>query len=48
MNVYEVKSTRQAEEQIREIAWYIAVELKNPDAAQNLMDVFADAIGKLG
>lgn len=34
MNVFEVKLTRQAEEQIREIAWHIAVELRNPDAAE--------------
>ncbi len=38
MNVYGVKTTRQAEEQMRAIAWYIAVELYNPEAAENLMD----------
>lgn len=48
MNVFNVKSTRQAEEQLREIAWGIAVECQNPDAAENLMDVFLDEIGKLG
>ena len=48
MNVFEVKPTRQAEEQIKRIAWGIAVECQNPDAANNLMDVFLDEIGKLG
>ena len=37
-----------AEEQIREIAWHIAVELRNPDAAENLMDSLGKEIGKLG
>lgn len=48
MNVFEVKSTRQAEKQIREIAWHIAVELQNPDAAEDLMDSFETDINKLG
>ena len=48
MNVYEVKPTRQAEEQMREIAWHIAVELENPDAAENLMDDFGEELKKLG
>lgn len=47
MNVYEVKPTRQAEEQMRDIAWYIAVELHNPDAAENLIDELGAAFGKL-
>lgn len=33
MSVYEVKITHQAEIQMREIARYITVELKNPEAA---------------
>ncbi len=48
MNVYEVKTTIQAEMQMRDIAWYIAVKLENPDAADNLMDDFGDALTKLG
>ena len=48
MNVFEVKLTRQAEEQIREVAWHIAVELHNPDAAEKLMDSLGKEIGKLG
>lgn len=48
MNVFEVKLTRQAEEQIREIAWGIAVECQNPDAANNLMDVENAAVQVTG
>lgn len=48
MNVFDVKSTRQAEAQMREIAWHIAVELHNPDAAENLMDDFGEAFEELG
>ncbi len=40
MNVFTSKLTRQAEEQMRDIAWHIAVELDNPDAAENLLDDF--------
>lgn len=40
MNVFEARLTRQAEVQLREIAWHIAVALHNPDAAENLMDNF--------
>lgn len=36
MSVYEVKITHQAEIQMREIARYITVELKNPEAASPL------------
>lgn len=42
MNVFEVKLTRQAEQQMQEIASYIAVELHNPDAAENIMDAFGE------
>ena len=48
MNIFDVKPTRQAEAQMREIAWHIAVELHNPDAAENLMDDFGEAFIKLG
>ncbi|MBQ9436735.1 MAG: type II toxin-antitoxin system RelE/ParE family toxin [Lachnospiraceae bacterium] len=47
MKEYEVKLTKQAETQIHEIAWYITVVLKNPDAAENLMDDFDAAMEKL-
>ena len=40
MNIFEVNITRQAEEQMRTIAWHIAVELHNPDAAENLINDF--------
>ena len=48
MNIYEVKATPQAEMQMRNIAWYIAVKLENPDAADDLMDDFGDALEELG
>ena len=48
MNVFSVKLTSQAEMQMREAAWYIAVELQNPDAANGLMDDFAEELPKLG
>ena len=35
MNVFEVRTTHQAEDQMREIAWHIAVELHNPGTAEN-------------
>jgi plasmid stabilization system protein ParE len=38
MNVYEVRVTTQAQEQIRDIAYYIAVTLHAPDAAQAMVD----------
>ena len=47
MKEYEVKLTKQAETQIHEIAWYITVVLKNPDAAENLMDEIDAAMEKL-
>ncbi len=40
LNRFEVRLTKQAEEQLRGIAWHIAVVLKNPDAAETLMDSF--------
>lgn len=40
MNVYEVKLTHQAEIQLYDIARYIAVELSNPYAADDLTDAF--------
>ena len=45
--LYQVKVTDQAEGQMREIARYIAVELKNPDAAINLLDLFQTAMDSL-
>ena len=48
MNVFDVKITRQAEKQIREIAWYITVELHNPEAAETLMDEFDKEFAALG
>ncbi len=48
MNVYTVKLTRQAEEQMREIAWYITVELSNPDAADSLMEKLDNLLEKIG
>lgn len=47
MNVFEVRTTRQAEAQMREIARYIALKLNNPDAAEKLMDELGDAFAKL-
>ena len=38
MNVFNVKVTTQAEEQISEIAYYISVTLKTPDAAMAMLD----------
>ena len=38
MNVYDVRVTTQAQEQIRDIAYYIAVTLHAPDAAQAMVD----------
>ena len=48
MNVYTVKLTRQTEEQMREIAWYITVELNNPDAADSLMEKLGTMLEKIG
>ena len=47
MNRFEVRLTRQAEEQLRGIAWHIAVVLKNPDAAETLMDSFDELLENL-
>ena len=38
MNVFEVVFTPQAEEQLEDIAHYIAVELRNPIAAEKFID----------
>ena len=47
MNVFEVRTTHQAEDQMREIAWHIAVELHNPGAAEDLLDEFEREFLKL-
>lgn len=47
MNIFDVKPTRQAEAQMREIVWHIAVELHNPDAAENLIDDFGKVFDNL-
>lgn len=44
MGRYSVEVTSQANEQMREIAVYVAKELKNRDAALGLLDVFENAI----
>ena len=38
MNEYEVRVTRQALEQMKEIVHYISNDLMAPDAADNLLD----------
>ena len=38
MNRYDVRITRQAEDQINDIAYHIAVILHDPDAAEGLVD----------
>lgn len=43
MNVFEVKATTQAEEQIREIAYHISVTLQAPDAAAAMLDDLDEA-----
>lgn len=43
-NHYEVKVTRQAMEQMREIVHYISKELLAPEAAENLMNKMEDSI----
>lgn len=48
MNVYTVKLTHQAEDQMREIAWYITVELGNPDAANSLIEKLGTLLEKIG
>ncbi len=44
---YTVKITSQAEEQIQETIYYIAHELKAPDAALHLLDTLEDFIASL-
>lgn len=43
-DVYEVKITRQAQEQMAEIVDYITFELFAPDAANNLLDKMENSI----
>ena len=47
MKHYQIHITRQAEEQMREIARYIAVELQNPDAAEGLLDALGESMQSL-
>ena len=47
MNEYEVRVTRQALEQIKEIVHYISNDLMAPDAAHNLLDKMKAEITKL-
>lgn len=47
MNEYEVRVTRQALEQIKEIVHYISNDLMAPDAADNLLDKMKAEITKL-
>lgn len=44
---YIVKTTSQAEEEIREIIHYISVELKAPEAALHLLGAFEEAFTSL-
>lgn len=44
---YTVKITSQAEDQIQETIYYIAHELKAPDAALHLLDMLEDSIASL-
>ena len=43
-DIYEVKITRQAQEQMAEIVDYITFELFSPDAANNLLDKMENSI----
>lgn len=43
-DTYIVKVTPQAQQQMREIAYHIALELKNPEAASNLLEVLERAV----
>ena len=45
---YQIRITSTAEHDIMRIADYIEFSLKNPDAADNLLDVAAERIGSLG
>ena len=47
MNEYEVRVTRQALEQMKEIVHYISNDLMAPDAADNLLDKMKAEIIKL-
>lgn len=47
MNEYEVRVTRQALEQMKEIVHCISYDLMAPDAADNLLDKFKAEIMKL-
>lgn len=47
MNEYEVRVTKQALEQIKEIVHYISNDLMAPDAAHNLLDKMKAEITKL-
>lgn len=47
MNEYEVRVTRQALEQIKEIVHYISNDLMAPDAAHNLLDKMKAEVTKL-
>ena len=47
MNVYEVKLTHQAEIQLYDIARYIALELCNPNASDDLVNAFEEAFDDL-
>ena len=47
MNEYEVRVTRQALEQIKEIVHYISNDLMAPDEAHNLLDKMKAEITKL-
>lgn len=47
MNEHEVRVTRQALEQIKEIVHYISNDLMAPDAAHNLLDKMKAEITKL-
>lgn len=44
---YEVKVTRQAMAQMKEIVHYISAELLTPEAANKLLDKMSDAIAAL-
>lgn len=46
-NEYHVKVTPQAQEQMREIAHYIAFELQAPDTAMRMLATLEDAITSL-
>ena len=47
MNVYDVRVTPQAEEQLEQILYYITVNLHNPDAAEAFIDEFDEEVNKL-